>query len=270
MALVGGFSNFQLIMGAVTLIGLGSLSLIVAGVYRRLQTSDKDIFEAEDIQNLVKPEIMKMVSYWGSDASMKLRYRYDSKGTVYKVLDYRAKINDTVSENSDKKKVNVEIDEGALERDYDQGKISERIYKLIKKFDQEKVLIMLVRPSGFMAKVSYSIEKLLGSSDMTDRMIIVPKRLVQDDVDFLTIKDKAQFTRFAGMDVAVEASAFNFIQSIGFRNLYAQALQDQQNYHKQVNFYSSRFSQELQKLEKKGDLDGGDYDGKKVEIINEK
>lgn len=270
MALVAGFSTFQLILGAVAVVVLGTVGLILGGIWKRLQSPDKEVFEHEDLRDLVKPEIQKLIKYWGTSVSLKLRYRYDEKGTVVQMLDYRAKINGDEGAADNSSDAEIDIDEDALEKDYKNDRISKRVYKMIKKFSEEDVYILLVRDSGFFEKLEWIFsEKLMSRSDITERLIIVPKRLVRDDVDYLTIKDQAEFSRFAGMDVAVEASTFNFIQSVGFKNLYSQALQDQQNYHKQVNFYSSRFTQELQKLEKKSDLSGGDWSEKKVKLVNE-
>ena len=271
MVLLEGVSNsFLLVIGSIVVLG-AFLILVISGLIKRIESGEQEIFEHQDIENMIKPEIRKLLDYWGSGTSIKLRYRYDLKGKVYKQLDYTAAIDDSEDgDKKNKKKNAIEIKEEQLEQDYKDDKISERTYKMIKEFEEESVHILLVGPTGIIGKLSWVLaEKIFNFNNVVSRLIIVPERLIRDDVDYMTIVNNAEFTRFAGMDVAVEASAFNFIESIGFKNLYSQALQDQQNYHKQVNFFSSRFSQELQKLEKESDLEGQKFAGRTVKIVNE-
>lgn len=270
MVLLEHVPNSLLIMVGAAVVLMAFLALVISGLIKRLKSGGQEIFEHQDIEKLIKPEIRKLLDYWGSGTSIKLRYRYDLKGKVYKQLDYTSKINDDRSDSDKSEKNPISIDEEQLDEDYKEGRISKRVYKMVKKFDEEPVHILLVGPTGLIGRLSWFLtERVFNFSNTISRLIIIPERLIRDDVDYMTIVNEAEFTRFAGMDVAIEASAFNFIESIGFKNLYSQALQDQQNYHKQVNYYSSRFSQELQKLEKESELEGQKFAGRTVKIVNE-
>lgn len=263
--------NNPMILIGVILLGIMSLVvLVVVGIMKRLNGQrDKEIFEHQDIEKLIKPEIRKLIDYWGTSISQTLRYRFDEKGVVFKQLDLTQDVNKDGDYDGDADS-EVSINEEQLEQDYEDGRISKRVYKLLKEYKSEPVHILVTRPQGVLNTIKWIVgEKIMNQDNLVSRIIIVPERLLRDDVDYLTITKNADFRRFAGMDVAVESSAFRFIESIGFKNLYSQSLQDQQNYHKQVNFYSSRFSQELQKLEKISDLESQKYAGKNVDLVNE-
>ena len=263
--------NNPMVFVGVVLLGIMSLVvLVVVAVMKRLNgQKDKEIFEHQDIEKLIKPEIRKLLDYWGTSIDQVLRYRFDEKGVVFKQLDLTQDIEKS-GDYDDDADVEVEIDDSKLEEDYEEGRIGERVYNLLKKYKSEPVHILMTRPQGFLNKIKWVVgEKIMNQDELVSRILIVPERLLRDDVGYLTIKKNADFRRFAGMDVAVESSSFRFIESIGFKNLYSQSLQDQQNYHKQVNFYSSRFSQELQKLEKISNLEKEKYAGKNVDLVNE-
>lgn len=249
--MIFGLATIEVFIIAGALIGIGFLIIIVAGVYKRVKSGRKEEkFEPEDIEDILKPEIQKMIEYWGSSTSIQLRYRYDVKGTVHKQLDLTADI-----EDEEKDKLDISIDQKQLKKDYEDGLISKRTYKMMEKFGQEKIHILLVRPPGFLNKIKWVIgETLLGGNKTVEKTLIIPERLLKDDVDYLTIDKEAEFRRFAGMDVCQEASSFNFVESVAFRALYEQSLEDQSNYHKQVLFFMVHHGMELQKLEKEKDI----------------
>lgn len=264
--MIFGLNNvvFFVLAGGVVITAVAVM--VGLAVIKQLRSSQRERFEPENIEEIIKPEIRQLVDYWGSSTSSILRYRWDEKGKVAKQLDNTSDIE--IETDNDEYK-DITIDEEQLEKDYEEGKISERVYRMITEFGQEPINILIVRPKGFLGLVKHSINAMFSINKTLNRIILVPERLLRDDIDYLTIKKNADFRRFAGMDVAVEASVFNFIESIGFKNLYAQSLEDQQNYHKQVNFFASQFSQELQKLEKEANVEGQKYSGRNSEIFNE-
>jgi len=246
-----GLSTIEVFIIAGGLVGAGFVVILLAGLYKKVSSdSEQEKFEPEDIEDIIKPEIQKLIEYWGSQTNIELRYRYDVKGTVHKQLDLTANI-----EDSDKEKIDIKVDSDKLKQDYEDGLISKRTYRMIDKFSQEKIHILLIRPSGLLNKIKWIIgQNILGGKKTVEKTIIIPERLLRDDIDYLTIDKEAEFRRFAGMDVCKESSSFNFVESIAFKALYEQALEDQSNYHKQVLFYMVHHGMELQKLDKEKDI----------------
>jgi len=260
--MIAGLTNLQALLVGTGVVLLGTAGLVLYGLIQRAQKNEKERFEAEDIEEIITPEIDKML-FWASSSSLKLRYNWDTKGKIVKHLDNMSDI------EIDKEEVDINIDEEQLEKDYKEGKISKRAYMTIKEHGQEPVHLVVLRDTGLFGKLSYIIDSIVSSEDIVGRIVVVPDRLIEEGVDYMSIKKQADIRGFAGMDVAVESSVFNFIESIAFKNLYKQALEDQQNYHKQVNFFASQFSQELQKLEKEANVEGQKYAGRNSDIFNE-
>lgn len=264
------FDDPMILAGVILLGVVAFFGLIVAAIVKVMKRrSGGEIFEHQDIEKLIRPEITLLLDYWGNKIEKKLRYRFGDKGVVFRQLDMTQGIEKDGDYNGEAD-AEVSIDDDELEQSYENGEISERVYKLLDNFKSEPVHILVVRPAGLLNKFKWFVaENILSQDNLVSRIIIVPERLIRDDVDYITIKKEADFRRFAGMDVAVESSAFRFIESIGFKNLYSQALQDQQNYHKQVNFYSARFTQELQKLRAASEIDQKKYGKKNANLVNE-
>jgi len=99
-------------------------------------------------------------------------------------------------------------------------------------------------------------DAIFGLDKYTEYYLVPENGIVDNGADeSISVDRNLQFRPFAGMNIPMTYSSMGIISSAVFRHLYEISLEDQANYHKQVNKYSSQFSQKLQELEKKIELE---------------
>lgn len=261
-----------LFMIGVVLLGIGAFfGLIIAGLVKWMQRkSGGDSFTPTELETLMKPEIRRMMDLWGTGINKILQYRYDEKGVVFRHLDMVQDVDKPDSEFSGETDAEVSINEDELETAYKNGDIDERTHTLLTEYRSEPVHILLVRPQGVFNKFKWFVaENIMSQKNLVSRLIIIPERLLVDDVDRLTVDKSADFRRFAGMDVAVESSAMRFVESIAFKKQYEQALESHQNYTKKMNYYDSAFNQQIEKLIKENGIKNSQWGEKNADLMNE-
>lgn len=266
LPVVGAVSTFEIILVGTGLVLLAGLALFMGGVFRRIKKKEKSEpdFDPQDIENMVVPQLYDLVEKWGDSSSVKLRYGWDTKGIVESTLDYTAPV-EVDGKDLDGDKIEVNFDKENL----DEADIDSRTKELLEEYENEPIYVLLVREEGLINSISYAMASAMGKKEAFSDLVIVPERLMTDNSDYVTISKNTDFSRFAGMDVATETSVHNFIQFVGFKNLYEQALRDQQNYHEQINLFNSGFSQLLQKQKVKAEAEANKYQGKTKGMVEE-
>lgn len=276
MAILNTITNDPLLM-----VGVVVLALAVSGVlalmalrkrYSKSNQNTQADFEPKELNGIIGSEVENMVknSSNSESCSIGIRHGWDVKGVVERRLNYNSSLNDFLSKDLDGNDLEIEIpDKNELKKAKEKGQISNKVYKLLTEFDKEPIYVMLIREKGFLNGVKFDVLKSIGQEDEMLDIKIVPERLVEDNGTYLTLEDNVNFVDFAGMDLAKEASVFNFIEEIGFKKRYEQALRDQQNYHEQINLFNSGFSQFIQKEKAKANAEASKYEGKTTGMVEE-
>lgn len=253
-------TNNLIILGGVA-IGLASLGVIFLAKIMSKDSEEEKDFKPKRIEEMIKPEIRDLGNFYANSMNVKLRFNYNTVGTVYKQMSFTGEI----ERSSDEDRISSE----KLETAYEDDVIGESTYNKISEFSDEDINILFVRKSGSVAKVFFKVFDLLGRTEQVSKIMIVPERLLRRDEKFLSLAKRAEMTRFVGMDVAKEPSTFRFIENVVYRQLYEQSLEDQKNYHEKVNFYDSNFSQSIQELKAEANAEKMKYEGKGSSMVEE-
>lgn len=228
--------------------------------YYQRKKNTEPIFEKEKLQDIVKPGLKDLLNLGKANNSV-LRRDLRTEGKVHR--DYRiSEKHEMLHEDSKKKDIDiVDTDHEAFNQMIEDlkkdGVISDQVAEKLEKDEIVPHRLIEVKPVNRLKKVLWILTDFLLSMDkFTDYYLVPEMGMIDNGADeSISIDRNLQFRPFAGIYVPMTYSSMSIISSAVFRHLYEISLEDQSNYHKQVNEFASQFSQEMQKLERKVELE---------------
>lgn len=253
-------SSFITSPGVMATIGFGFGAILVLWIFQKFdvfQGTDWEKFQPKSMEDLVKPKIDNTVKSWGSPNNSKIRKDLRTIGICHRMT--------SMSEipASDPRPGDGEREEKLSDSEKDRimdEMIGQHEKTVVSEYSSEPVRILWIKPKSLILRPMFYLIDVLFDSDVLGKKMIVPESKIRDTPKgVIQISRDVEFTPFAGLEMAKDKSSFAAVSGVSFQALYEQGLEDQQNYHKQVNHFASQFNQTLQKLEKQADIERAKY-----------
>lgn len=256
------------------LIGIGIIALMVIGaivyaLYKRDEPEEE--FEKEDLEDIVKPEFKQIVQDEGNKNGSTIRRDLRKKGEIYK--DVRFTENDNLQEHMKKlakdndNDFNPEMnisrpDEEKLKKWEEAGVYSESEIELIEDQGVVPHRLMWTRPHKAFDKLFWFFTDRLAGMDKLSDYKLIPEHKITDNPgdNSVNVDRNIQLRPFAGIQLPLYTESFSILHAVITRRLYEASLEDQVNYSEKINFFDSKFSQQIQKLEAEADIENNKYD----------
>lgn len=252
---------FTLIIIAAVALAIGILGAIVYVIFFK-ETEEE--YEEDDLEDIILPEVKGVVQKYGKTSKNKVHRDLVTIGEAYKVVRFteQGKILEEIKNNSDIEHdfENIEIDEKELSKLYNEGIYRhDTIERIIDDHDIPHRLIM-IRPHKFLKKIGWFLTDQLWDKDKKTDYQLLPEHMIKQNPDgSLSIARSMELRPFAGLEVPLYFETFGILHSVVSRHLYAQALENQVNYAPKMNFFDSKFSQRLQRMEKEAEIESAKY-----------
>lgn len=250
-------------------IVMGVVGLPFAGAYAyRLFASDDESFDKKPLKDIVRPRLVKVAERVGYEVKTELKRDFYTVGEVWKMCRFTEKSDlhehDNVPNNV-QKDIDYTISDDVKKQLAESGEwTEEQLDRIEKGMIPHRLLVM--RPADVVGKFAwFFIDRVAGMRKFT-HYYLVPESKVMDG-KYIMVDKHLQFREFAGILVPMTFESMGVLHSVVFRALYESALEDQANYHKQVNYYAAEHSQRMQEIEKELEAELASRQGKLEDIF---
>lgn len=245
------------IIGIITIFAFG---VIIAIIYVAVLSDEEEEFDKDPLEDIVRPEFKKVVEHQGKKNLSTIRRDLKVQGEIYR--DVRFTENDNLTDhmqelakqddsNFDASLDLSDPDEETIQELRRTGVYNDEELQAIKEDGLVPHRLMQVRPAGIFGKLVWAITDGLLQRDWNTRYLLIPEHKIVDNPgdNSISIDRNIQLRPFAGVELPLYFESFSVLHAAVTRRLYEASLEDQVNYSEKINFFDSKFSQQVQKLE---------------------
>lgn len=235
------------------LISMFLLGLAAYYLIDKMGTPDK--FEKIKLSTVIGDELDRVLGMFGAPNGSTFRYNKREIGTVHRDMLFTEPgeledeiglgesdldnwapeepsdlSDDDLDQLRDQLEKHTELEEEQIDRIVDNDMIPHRLLE--------------VRPGSILTAPIAAFTDDLLSMGLFGTKWLLPEHLLQDNPgdNSITLSRNVQVRPFAGVWAPLTYETFGILHNVSHRKLYAQALEDQVNYGRRVNYFSDMFS----------------------------